>query len=392
MSVLSKIVSFVMGDRSPRLDGAPTIGVDWAWDKRDLLSAAEDVAALAKDRQELVELFMALGNLYRAQGELDRAVRVRKALIARRDLAESYKAKAWFELGRDYRKLGLVDSAKEALAKARCILGDEVPVMREQAGAMAAAGEYEEAAYLYGKIKDNLSYAHYMALDAKRLAGSDDSAAKKRLSKAFKAFPGSAEAWLVKLGPLMTAAGLKKFTEGAAAALAAIPQAQRWMLPEGLLNPTRALEADPPLPELTAPCSVRFAAAKQTLIPEEHEAQTLRALLAAVDAAPAETALVFYAGEIAQRLGETEEAERRWEKALVLDPDFLPARKKLVRVSMDQESVSGGFRNRLEKLLCEADRAGRFVCSVCGQGMPELFFICPRCRHRHTASPRGRLS
>lgn len=63
---------------------------------------------------ETVELYFALGNLFRRRGETERAIRVHQSLLARADLPEEQQTHAMFELGMDYLKAGLLDRAEES--------------------------------------------------------------------------------------------------------------------------------------------------------------------------------------------------------------------------------------------------------------------------------------
>ncbi|MEM7194778.1 MAG: lipopolysaccharide assembly protein LapB [Pseudomonadota bacterium] len=62
--------------------------------------------------EETIEMHMALGNLYRRRGEVERATRIHQNLVARSDLDESLRLLALFELAQDYLKAGLYDRAE----------------------------------------------------------------------------------------------------------------------------------------------------------------------------------------------------------------------------------------------------------------------------------------
>ncbi len=61
---------------------------------------------------ETVETHIALGNLFRRQGEVDRAIRIHQNLIARPTLSGEQRAQALLELGQDYMRAGLFDRAE----------------------------------------------------------------------------------------------------------------------------------------------------------------------------------------------------------------------------------------------------------------------------------------
>ena len=66
---------------------------------------------------ETVEMHLALGNLFRRRGEVERATRIHQNLIARPNLDRQQHAQALFELGQDYLKAGLLDRAESLFSE-----------------------------------------------------------------------------------------------------------------------------------------------------------------------------------------------------------------------------------------------------------------------------------
>ena len=64
---------------------------------------------------ETVETHLALGNLFRRRGEVDRAIRIHQNLIARPTLNKGQRALALLELGQDYLRAGLLGRAESLL-------------------------------------------------------------------------------------------------------------------------------------------------------------------------------------------------------------------------------------------------------------------------------------
>jgi len=67
---------------------------------------------LIKVDGETMETHLALGNLFRTRGEVDRAIKIHQNLIARPDLEPTQRAMAIKELAEDYLKAGLLDRAE----------------------------------------------------------------------------------------------------------------------------------------------------------------------------------------------------------------------------------------------------------------------------------------
>lgn len=61
---------------------------------------------------DTVETHLALGNLFRRRGEVERAIRIHQNLIARPALTREQRAQALLELGQDYMRAGLLDRAE----------------------------------------------------------------------------------------------------------------------------------------------------------------------------------------------------------------------------------------------------------------------------------------
>ena len=63
--------------------------------------------------EETAETQLALGNLYRRRGEVDRAIRLHQNLVARPALTEDLRQEAHLELAQDYLSAGVLDRAEE---------------------------------------------------------------------------------------------------------------------------------------------------------------------------------------------------------------------------------------------------------------------------------------
>ncbi len=75
--------------------------------------ALEVFLRMAEVDSEVVETHLALGNLFRRRGEVDRAIRIHQNLMARPNLGRQERAHAIFELARDYMKAGLLDRSEK---------------------------------------------------------------------------------------------------------------------------------------------------------------------------------------------------------------------------------------------------------------------------------------
>ncbi|MEP7184470.1 MAG: lipopolysaccharide assembly protein LapB [Rhodanobacter sp.] len=122
--VLLVPVAFALGWRASRYMGARRSGAEVSELSSDyfrglnyLLNEEQDKAIevflkLAEYNRDTVETHLALGNLFRRRGEVDRAIRLHQHLVSRPGLSEATKTVALLELGEDYMRAGLLDRAE----------------------------------------------------------------------------------------------------------------------------------------------------------------------------------------------------------------------------------------------------------------------------------------
>ena len=68
---------------------------------------------LTEVNRDTIEIHIALGNLFRSKGEVDRAIKVHQNLLARPNLTRKQRHMAIAELASDYLKAGLLDRAEK---------------------------------------------------------------------------------------------------------------------------------------------------------------------------------------------------------------------------------------------------------------------------------------
>lgn len=74
--------------------------------------AIDTFVSMLEVDSETVETHLALGNLFRRKGEVDRAIRLHQNLIARPSLSSAHRKMSLLELGYDYMTAGLLDRAE----------------------------------------------------------------------------------------------------------------------------------------------------------------------------------------------------------------------------------------------------------------------------------------
>jgi len=76
-------------------------------------NAIKTFTDLIEVNKDTIEIHIALGNLFRSKGEVDRAIKVHQNLLARPNLNRSQRHMAIAELASDYLKAGLLDRAEK---------------------------------------------------------------------------------------------------------------------------------------------------------------------------------------------------------------------------------------------------------------------------------------
>jgi len=79
--------------------------------------AIESFIEVVKVDPQTIDLHFALGNLFRRQGEIDRAIRMHQNLLDRPDLPVDKRQTAVFELAQDFHRAGLLDRAEELFSR-----------------------------------------------------------------------------------------------------------------------------------------------------------------------------------------------------------------------------------------------------------------------------------
>jgi tetratricopeptide (TPR) repeat protein len=356
---------------------------------RDTLTAISELSRVVRNNPDAVEIFLALGNLYRAQGEIERAVQIRQNLIVRPGLDTAFKAKAWFELGMDFKRGGFLDRAIGAFEQARKIEGDTEFIILELARLAALSGDLAGAAKHYSSLSYPLAEAHYLVRQAQEAADKgQDSEGRKWLDKALKVYPASVEAWLERLIRLRRESDYKALGDTLDKALHQVQMRLRFVLLEGLLaDAAHSSDASgTSLDSGGAACPVSGPERDRpfSIIPDRAMAE---AVLPVLSRQEPDLLISFYAAWFAAGL-ERELAVTWLEKTLVVNSGFWPARLELLLLAAQGQDLSPAFRAQLEFFAARAREIKRFVCRTCGLKREQLFFICPRCQSWHSIGYR----
>ncbi|CCO24566.1 tetratricopeptide repeat protein [Maridesulfovibrio hydrothermalis] len=375
LSVFKKKKMTVSDNRAPSYSSGGNKGKSSIADTR---AAIDELSKVVKDTPEAVEIYLALGNLYRSQGEIERAAQIRNSLIVRPGLDPAIKARALYELGRDFSRGGFLDRAVNAFEKAREIEGDSPEILTELAELAAGGREFEKAAHYYSKLRQYVQQAHYLArLAEDEFNEGEDAQGSRILKKALKISPSSTEAWLLVLSRLKKEGSLDKFRKKFHTALSLVPDHLRFVIIEGLLAE-----------------SLVFGDTPINMADSIHDRNFpfYEAMVEEIEQADPDVIIHYYGARLLQLCGKQDEAGVWLEKTLMLNQNFWLARLELFNLAQDQQQLTSCFKNQLDFFVNIARKVQRFTCSGCGFKRDRIFFICPKCRSWHSITFRKELN
>ena len=310
-----------------------------------------------------------LGNLFRAQGDIDRAVKLREALLVHPDANEAHKARTFFELACDYRKAGLLDRAQMAYKEARRFGFDDRAIRNELAYLFADSGDFVAAALELAAVANPQAEAYFLVMQAREQAGTgNDQPAIKLLRQALVVSPESPEALLALTCMNLMNGDWRSAHKQFAPGLAHAGASPRLILLEGL----HAYITGPAAPA----------------IPTESLDAFVQAVGADLTFGRTDLLLCYYGGLFMQRMKKTEEAEQWFTKTLLLDPEFWAARLALLALVAERETLAPLLANQIAFFSQKASESKRFFCRPCGMRRDSVFSFCPRCRAWHSIAFR----
>lgn len=303
------------------------------------------------------DVYLALANLYRARGEIGRAIQLHQNLLLRPDLDDDIRRESLLGLALDFRAGGFLQRALSSFEELLEAEPNHPRALREIEKIRVETGDWEEAIRIRKRIgstaansKSVLAHLHVGLSRTKRKEG-DLSGARRLLKKALSYDRGCAEAY-IELGDDRLAQG--KTHQAIALWLRALPLhpgVGRVLLPK-LLDAYDVTE--------NRESFDRLMYERLEGNPDDHEAGLwlARSLL---------------------RQGQAEEALLRLRRLLERSGGYLPAYIELARAYLADES-RGDTAKLLEEMLDHLPVAvEKFRCGSCGTQDKELHWRCPQC-------------
>lgn len=307
------------------------------------------------------ELQLTLGSLFRRRGELDRAIHLHEAVLARPGLSAADAATARYELAQDYLRAGLMDRAEtllHALVASGTLLEPALELQldlyeqgRDWPQAIATAQQVQAARG--SSLAPRIAHYRCELADSARHSGDTDSAAREA-ERALDVDRGCVRASLL-LAQL--AETRRDFPAAIRAYQRAIGQDRRY-LPEAL----------PPLQHCYA---------------SSDDAAGYAQFLDDAEADHPDAVAVTLAKAAQLRAGGLD-AQHYLAAALARTPNWRALLFWLEGIAPGADTEAAAVREALRKKL---EARPRYVCSSCGLQPSVLFWQCPSCKQWATIAP-----
>lgn len=165
--------------------------------------AIEEFTKSVQLNSDTIETYVALGNLYRTRGDIDRAIRIRQSIIVRPNIDEEIKVRALIDLGLDYRKGGFLNWALDTFIKVLQKRPDNLDVLLQVEKIYEEMKDWENAFQFRQKISKlsagdhgHILAHHQTELGKSYFAKGDVSRAKSCFKKAISIDEKCVDAYL----------------------------------------------------------------------------------------------------------------------------------------------------------------------------------------------------
>lgn len=323
-----------------------------------------ELSKAVRGETDAVEAYLALGNLFREKGQVERAIDIHKSLLHRSGLSDLGRLQALFSLGLDFKRAGLVDRAERTLQEVVDRDPENLSGWHCLSKVYEEMGRWEEAVRVQERIQElagsrdpRMLASLWSELGREALSEERTDAALRHFERALELDGGYAPA-LLGLGDCHADAG------DVTAALAHWERA----LEDGLPWASEAL--------------YRVADACEEI---GDGGRLDRACRRVLDRHPHAWRARLVQARMHRRQGEVEAAREALVEALSERPGSLTVQRELWETLGDAD---GG--RPVRELVNEADSKARlvdpFVCLRCGFKASEPFARCPHCHEWNTVA------
>jgi lipopolysaccharide biosynthesis regulator YciM len=315
---------------------------------------------------ETAETHLALGNLFRRRGEVERAIRIHQNLIARPTLEREQRSLALLELGQDYLKAGLLDRAENLFSELIENRMYSQQALRWLLHIYQQEKEWEKAieisrrlARVTAESMDDVIAQYYCELADARFSAGNNKGARMFLRKALASDSNCVRASIL-LGDL---------------------EVSEHRDPEAIKAWKRIEEQDP---QFLGEVATRIADAYRRL---DDESGLYAYFDAALERQQGSGLMTVLADIIKDRDG-IDAAEKFVVEWLRKNPS-VAGLTRLIEINMLQSEGSAREDLVLLKGIIEhlGEQAQGYACQHCGFKGSQLYWLCPGCSHWNTVKP-----
>ena len=319
---------------------------------------------LIEVNKDTIEIHIALGNLFRSKGEVDRAIKVHQNLLARPNLTRKQRHMAISELASDYLKAGLLDRAEKLYREMIELKADVREAHRRLLDMYIAEKSWHEAVecaqalYDMGEPEASVMYSQCLCeIASEAINNSNNRLARKSLDRALEIDPGCVRAALLLIQHHL-------HTDNAAAAKRIFQRLTR-QSPEyvGLyIEPARQIYLS------------KEERVYHDFLQDQYQQHPSTRLAMAL--------LEHYA-----RNDEIEKARQFLSDILHKSPSFEAFEFALRFLKSNPDQLSETWETLSTFLKSMQDKKTEYVCSRCGYESHAIQWLCPSCRNWASMKP-----
>jgi lipopolysaccharide biosynthesis regulator YciM len=323
----------------------------------DLVAAESALAEAARLDSSSSDVYLALANLYRARGEIGRAIQIHQNLLLRKDLDQALRREALLGLALDFRAGGFLRRAAASFEELLEVDPHNQQALRELERIRVESGDWEDAIRIRRRIgradpTTRQILAHlWTGLGRERAKAGKEAEARKAFRRAFGQDRRCAEAYV--------ALGDQKFRD------------RKIRKAIGLWR--RALPLHPAIGGLLYPRLWEGYVALEDLPGVEALLQKR------LEKEPDDQEASIWLARAIVRQGRVDEGLASLRRLLDRVPGFLPGYAEIGRVLLhekrDFEAIKA-FEELLDRLPLNRQR---LRCNSCGAQDAELHWRCPQC-------------
>ncbi|MFQ5744254.1 MAG: tetratricopeptide repeat protein [Acidobacteriota bacterium] len=327
--------------------------------------ALVELSKAVRGETDAVEAYLALGNLFREKGQVERAIDIHKSLLHRPNLTELGRLQSLFSLGLDFKKAGLIDRAERTLREVVKRDPHNLSGWHCLRKVYEEMGRWDDAAEIQRKVQS--------------LAGTRDD----RMMASLWTERGRA-AW--GDGDLETA--LANFTTALELDADYAPAhlgagdcfAERGEIEAAVRHWQEALSDSPAwATEALSRIAEAGGASDDLALVERACAQVL-------ERQPHSWRAQLIKSRLHRRRGDLQQANEALTLALSERPGSLTVQRELWESLRDRDVDSSEFNSLLDRVMKEARLVDPYVCLRCGFKSSEPFARCPHCQEWNTVA------